>query len=165
MLSGCLLFVFVGSMLSFAPARFSEWMRWWAKRIHFPQRSNKETPDTSARKRVPGFALLCFGSFILYKVIHSLLLDISVSTPKSIRGAVTTRCWRPNTVSNCSFPNLLRIYTFHTDRRELQRIPKRARRKAKHTREPSARKVSFRMIALAAVLAGVVALLQSFFKN
>jgi hypothetical protein len=83
MLSGCLLFVFVGSMLSFAPARFSEWMRWWAKRIHFPQRSNKETPDTSARKRVPGFALLCFGSFILYKVIHSLLLDISVSTPKA----------------------------------------------------------------------------------
>jgi hypothetical protein len=78
MLLASSLFVFIGSMLLFAPAKFSKWLTWWAKQLHFPQSSDEQTSDTRPRKRVPGFALACFGGFILFKVARSLHREISI---------------------------------------------------------------------------------------
>jgi hypothetical protein len=76
-----LLFMFVGLMLLLAPARFSRWMRAWARVIHFSQISSGESSDVSARTRVPGFAVFCFGAFIFYKVLRSLLIELSIFQP------------------------------------------------------------------------------------
>jgi len=75
--SGSLLFIFVGSMLCFAPVKFSEFMRWWAKQIQFPQRSSYDVVyETSLRKRLPGLFLLCFGGLLLFITSRSLIREM-----------------------------------------------------------------------------------------
>jgi hypothetical protein len=70
------LFILVGAMLLFAPLRFSEWMRWWARQIHFPQRPSLSVPGATSTLRVPGLAILCFGGFVLYKILRSLFIEL-----------------------------------------------------------------------------------------
>jgi hypothetical protein len=159
MLSACLLFIFVGSMLSFAPARFSKWMRWWARQIHFPKSSNEETPDSSARRRMPGFALLCFGIFIFYKVFHSLLIDISVSIPKASGASLKAAAGNHTQFLTALFPVLFGFGLFVETDAILERFHDQAQ---EQSFRPA--RTLFRMIAVAAVLAGVSVFLRSSFK-
>jgi hypothetical protein len=74
MVSASLLFVCVGTIMVFAPQKWVEFGHWWGKQIGFPRYSGEWDYGNYFRShRLPGLVVLCFGTFMLLKVLHSLL--------------------------------------------------------------------------------------------
>lgn len=81
---GSLLFIFVGGMLLFAPEKFIATGRWWGKRIGFPEAHNEWKADRSftwRNWRLPGLYVLCFGLFMLFAILRSLMRDGTTVSP------------------------------------------------------------------------------------
>src|SRR5258708_12119014 len=74
MIAASSFFTVFGGLMCFAPSKFSELMHWWARKIRFPQ-VHRQDYDNGAdlKRRFPGFALFCFGSFFLLIIFLSLL--------------------------------------------------------------------------------------------
>jgi len=68
-----LLFVCVGGIMLFAPQKFVEFGHWWGKQIGFPRYSGKWDYGNYLSYRLPGLYVLCFGMFMLFVVLRSLL--------------------------------------------------------------------------------------------
>ena len=73
MTAASLLFICVGAILLFAPQKFIEFGHWWGKQIGFPRYSGKWDYGKYLSWRLPGLFLLCFGTFVLFLVLRSLL--------------------------------------------------------------------------------------------
>jgi hypothetical protein len=72
--SASLLFVCVGMILLFAPQKFVEFGHWWGKQIGFPRYSGKwDYGNYYLSHRLPGLFVLCFETFVLFKVLRSIL--------------------------------------------------------------------------------------------
>lgn len=154
--AGSLLFVFVGSMLFFAPKKFSEFMRWWAKQIHFSQRSFYDsTYETSLRKRLPGLFLLCFGSFLLFITSRSLIHE--VWPPALNTRVVPLEHQNPSWVQYVSslFPIAFGIFILIRTDAILKKFSKMSSGHTAHADEQTQVRRLFKVIGFAAVIAGL----------
>jgi hypothetical protein len=73
MVAASLLVVCVGAILLFAPQKFVEFGLWWGRQIGFPRYSGKWDYGNYLSYRFPGLFFLCFGTFLLFVVLRSLL--------------------------------------------------------------------------------------------
>jgi hypothetical protein len=75
-LLGSLLFILVGGVLVFAPQWFIAAGRWWGRKIGFREAHYEykaDRPFTWRNWRLPGLYVLCFGLFMLFAVLRSLM--------------------------------------------------------------------------------------------
>src|ERR1700727_2542068 len=89
MLGATLLLITMGGLLAFAPRKFLELGRWWGRRFGFRPSEHAwqaDWPPTWLNFRLPGIGLLCFGLFLLFKVVRSIarqLAGLSFASPSS----------------------------------------------------------------------------------
>jgi hypothetical protein len=75
-LLGSLVFIFIGGVLLLAPQTFIAAGRWWGKKIDFPEAHYEWKTDRSftwRNWRLPGLYVLCFGLFMLFAIVRSLV--------------------------------------------------------------------------------------------
>jgi hypothetical protein len=75
---GSFLFIFVGSLLLFAPEKFIAAGRWWGRKIGFSEAHYQWRADRSfiwRNWRLPGLGLLGFGVFMLFIILRSLIRE------------------------------------------------------------------------------------------
>jgi hypothetical protein len=73
MTAASLLFICMGAIMLFASQKFVEFGHWWGKQIGFPRYSGKWEYGNYLSYRLPGLFALCFGTFMLFSVLRSLL--------------------------------------------------------------------------------------------
>ena len=90
-LLGSLLFIFIGGVLLFAPEKFVAAGHWWGRKIGFPKAhyESKTDPSFTWRNwRLPGLYALCFGLFMLFAIVRSLMREVDKAFPTSGTPAV-----------------------------------------------------------------------------
>lgn len=81
---GSLLFIFVGGVLLFAPEKFVAAGRWWGRAIGFPEAHYEWKTDRSftwRNWRLPGLLALCFGLYMLFAILRSLMRERPIVPP------------------------------------------------------------------------------------
>ncbi len=90
-LLGSLVFIFIGGVLLFAPETFIAAGRWWGRKIGFPEAHYEWKTDPSftwRNWRLPGLYALCFGLFMLFATVRSLIREAGGTSPTSGTPAV-----------------------------------------------------------------------------
>jgi hypothetical protein len=93
-LLGSLVFILIGGVLLFAPEKFIAAGHWWGRKIGFPEAHYEWKTDSSftwRNWRLPGLYALCFGLFMLFATVRSLMREAGKTSPTSGTPAVANQ--------------------------------------------------------------------------
>jgi len=161
---GSLLFIFIGGMLLFAPEKFVAAGRWWGRKISFPEAHYEWKADRSftwRNWRLPGLYILCFGLFLLFVILRSLLhggLARSANAPVSQLPSHHAVTWYALAVD--VLPIALGIFVLLRTEAILNRVKRIGPKRTNADYELAPARYLFRVIGLLSVVVGLVFLVR-----
>ena len=166
---GSLLFIFVGGVLLFAPEKFVAAGRWWGRAIGFPEAHYEWKTDRSftwRNWRLPGLLALCFGLYMLFAILRSLMRERPIVPPTigttSVADQHQTHWYA---LASDAIPIALGVYLLLRTEKILARVKSTRPELANANDGLNPARYLFKAIGFLAIVAGLVFLLRHIFSR
>lgn len=165
---GSLLFIFVGGVLLFSPQKFVAAGRWWGRKIGFPEAHYEWKADRSftwRNWRLPGLLALCFGLYMLFAIVRSLMREGAIVPPTIGTTSVANQHqahWYA--LVSDAIPIALGVYLLLRTEKILARVKSTRPELANGNDGLNPARYLFKAIGSLAIVAGLVFLLRHIFS-